>query len=186
LIFVGNIPLAKIVLEKLENNPDYEDEVFALYDLCKDVANLYELYEKEQHLACYTLIDKKGLLYATDLAKKLEQLWIQKIDKAERLALAGDISGLKECLQGLLLSQTRSAKTGDILRLAYRMKINLYLEKNLYKKAHTLIKEYTTLFGLDKEVRKSISEYVRKSSLKIQLTADQAKRKPRDFWLYVK
>jgi soluble cytochrome b562 len=186
LIAVGNIPLAKIVLEKLQNNPDYEDEVYGLYDLCKDVEQLVTLYEKKEYLACYTLIDTKVKLSTIELTKKLEQLWIKKIDKAERLALVGDIEGVKKFLGKLLFSQTRSAKTGDILRLAYRVKINQLLEQNLYKEAHKLIKEYTTFFGLDKEVRKSISEYVHKSSLKIQLTAQQAQRKPRDFWLYVK
>jgi hypothetical protein len=184
LIKIGNISLAKIIIERLEKDPKYEDIAYSLYQECDDIKKLFDAFNDDNLLLCYTILDAKPSLRTTDLAIHLEELWKQTMDECEKLAIMGKLQELEERLSELKAIASRADKIGDIYRIAYQTKITHLIKTKKYKSAKKYITIYTDLFGLDEEIKNIIKLYVKESSLKITLTSSQAKRKPRDFWLY--
>jgi len=184
LIQVGNTHLAQVIIDELDDNPKYEDTAQTLQFHCNTVEQLYKYYNDDKLLNCYTLLDKNHFLKSTDLGIHLEKKWHHIIKKCEIYALKGQLKKIEKELGKLKQLVSRGDKIGDLLRLAQQKKIAYFLQKKEFSDACSEIQQYTILFGLDTEINSLISEYVTLSKTKLNLTADQARRKPRDFWLF--
>ena len=184
LMNIGNTALAKILIKHVEENPKYEKEATLLLEECNSIEELYLAYINNDLFKCYTLLDANPLLKTTELAYKLQNEWKKSIQKCEKFALKGDVTAIEENLGHLLKLVSRQEKTGDLLRLAYQIKISKFINKNLFQAAKEYTSTYTNLFGLDKEIKIIIKLYSNKFSKKITLTSSQARPKPKDFWLY--
>lgn len=184
LIKIGNITLAEIMIERLEKNSKYEKVANELRIESQNVKKLFEAFNEDDFFLCYKLMDKNCSLKLTDLGKHLESKWNLLIDDCEKHAIRGKIQELDEELGKLKKLTSRSAKVGDLLRLAYQMKITLSIKKDLFEDTEKLIIYYLNNFGNDIEISTSIDLYNKLSSLEISLSATQLRRKPRDFWLY--
>jgi len=184
LIKIGNLNLAEIIIERLEKDSHYESIAVELRLESQNVKKLFDAYNDDNLVLCYKLLDANNLLKNTDLAKHLESKWNLMIDISEKHAIKGKIDELEKELGALKKVPSRSSKIGDLLRLAYQTRIHYYIKKSLYKDAKKLIILYAETFGLDLELSNIISIYTKTSSLKILLTSAQARRKPRDYWVY--
>jgi len=184
LIKIGNTHLAQVIIDELEENPKYEGVAQELQTQCDAVQQLYELYNEDKLRKCYTLIDKNSFLASTDLGHYLQEKWNILIIECEIYALKGQLGRLEQALGELKQLPSRSEKIGDLFRLAYQKKIQHETHKKEFTKALATIRTYTTLYGLDLEINRLIKEYVSASKTKLNLTSEQARRKPRDFWLF--
>ena len=184
LIKSGNIGLAKIFIEELEDNASYDKEVSQLQEQCKQVNALYNAYNKNDILYAYELLDSKTFLKSVDLGKHLELSWNKTIQECEIYALRGNIEKIQKCLGTLVTLNSRHEKIGDLLRLAYQVSIQKYLSKHNFTQCACLIEKYASFFGLDNEIKILIKLYAKASHQKVMLTKQQAQRKPKDFWLY--
>ena len=184
LIQVGNISLAEVLIEKISDSPKHQDLVDNLYVACDDMKEFYDLYNQNNLFDCYALIDVNPTVQTSDLAILLEQQWTQLILKSEKYALQGKIEAVKDTFGSLLKLPSRCNKIGDILRLSYSRSADIFMDQAAFEKVQQLIIQYTNLFGLDTEIDLIISCYVKKSKKKIHLSEEQAKRKPRDYWLF--
>lgn len=184
LIKIGNTHLAQILIDKLEENPKYEETIQILQKQCDDVVKLYALYNEDKLQKSYIMIDKNKFLKSTDLGMYLEEKWYQLINQCEKYALKGELEKLEDTLGELKFTISRADKVGDLLRLAYTKKISYFILKKEFKNAQVFIHNYTKLFGLDAEINRLIKQYASKSNEKIKLTSSQARHKPRDFWLF--
>jgi len=185
LIQVGNIQLAKVLIEKLKTNPKYEDKAIKLHQECENVQKLQDAYDAEDYFLCYELLDTNHELDNVELAIHLEELCKKKFCDCEILALKGNVKSIEKHLGTLIKLGSRHEKIGGIMRLAYQRNIQHKIKKKSYKQAEEFIIYYTNLYGLDKEIKDIIKVYVKQSKSKIELTNAQARRKPRDFWLYI-
>jgi len=184
LIKIGNILLAEIIIERLEQNSKYEKVANELRVASNNVKKLLDAFNNDDFFLCYKLLDSNCSLKQTDIGKHLQNRWNLMINDCEKLAIRGKIDELENSLGKLKKLPSRSTKVGDLFRLAYQIKINYYIKKNLYKDAKEAILFYLNTFGIDLEMKNSINLYIKISSLKIPLTPMQSRRKPRDFWLY--
>jgi hypothetical protein len=184
LIILGNTHLAQLIIDKVEENPKYESIAKNLQSQCDDVQQLYHYYNEDKLKKCYTLLDKTRFLKTTDLGSYLEEKWEYLIQECEIFALKGQVKKLETALGKLKKLPSRSDRVGDLLRLAYQKKILYFLQQKGFQKALVDINTYTNLFGLDTEMSAIIKKYVAVSKSKINLTAQQAQRKPRDYWLF--
>ncbi len=183
-ILMGNTHLAEILIEKLDEDPKNEELVQKLEQECHSVSELYKYYNEDNLLECYKKLDRVPFLKNTDLGKKLEKRWYKLIDKGEKLALKAKIKEIEELFGELKQLSTRNEKIGDIFRVAYQRKIFYYLQHENCSSAHEVVREYADKFGLDTEIKQLIKEYVQICEKKINLTEKQARRKPRDYWLF--
>ena len=184
LIKIGNLTLADIIIERLEKNSKYENIATRLREESQNVKKLFDAFNSDDFFLCYKLIDADCSLKNTDLAKHLQSRWYTIINECEKYAIQGKVDALEESLGDLKKLPSRSTKIGDLLRLAYNVKINYYIKKDNYKEAKKLILLYLNLFGLDIELKVNIDLYTLNSSYSIKLSDQQKRRKPRDFWLY--
>jgi len=184
LIQIGNITHAEIILENLEKNSQYEKVANDLREESQNVKKLFDAFNKNDLFSCYKLMDKNCSLKYTDLGKLLEEQWNVLINDCEKHAIKGKISELEKNLSSLQKLPSRSAKTGDLLRLAYQMKINFHIKKMHFKDAEKLIHIYLDMFGLDTELSNIIELFTKSASKELSLHSTQSRRKPRDFWLY--
>jgi len=184
LIKIGNLTLANIIIERLEKNSKYQKIATELREESQNVKKLFDAFNDDDFFLCYKLIDSQCSLKNTDLAKHLQNRWNSMINECEKYAIQGKIDALEESLGQLKELPSRSSKIGDLLRLAYTIKIKYYIQKDNYTEAKKLILLYSNLFGVDIELKTNIDFYTQNSSLSIKLNDQQARRKPRDFWLY--
>jgi hypothetical protein len=185
LLKIGNIRLAEIIIERLEQNSKYETVANKLRQESKNLKKLLDAFNSDDFFLCYKLLDSNCTLKHTDLGKYLQEKWNIMIGNCEKLVIKGKINALEESLGLLKKLPSRSVKVGDLLRLSYRSQINHHIKKALYEDAEKLILIYLNIFGIDTELNNSIKLYTKVSSLKISLTPMQLRRKPRDFWLYI-
>jgi len=183
-ILMGNTHLAEVLIEKLDEDPKNEELVQKLEQECSSVSELYEAYKKNNLLKCYKKLDSDPFLKTTDLGKELETKWYELIDKGEKLALKADIKGVEEIFSEFKHLTSRNEKVGDIFRVAYQRKIFYFLQHKNCSRVATVVNEYTDKFGLDTEIKQLIKEYAKICKKKINLTAKQVRRKPRDYWLF--
>ena len=184
LIDNGNTHLAQVIIDDIEENPRYETAAQKLQTHCDLVEQLYKNYNEDELLKCYTLLDKHKSLSKVDLSVYLEAKWQQRIQECEVYAFKGQVKKLENELGELKQLPSRSDKVGDLLRLAYQKKILYTMQQKEFSQAVEVIQIYTSSFGLDLEINNLIKEYVFLSKSKLNLKPEQARRKPRDFWLF--
>lgn len=184
LIKIGNTHLAQVLIDKLEENPKYAAVAQTLQEQCDAVQKLYTLYNNDDFRKCYTLLDTNKFLKHTDLGEYLEEKWKHLIDKCEKHALNGRIESVETLLKEFRYVASRSDRTGDLLRLASQRKILYFLQQKEYNQAKEYISKYTDIFGVDAELTPLIKRYEVLSHSKIELTSQQKRNKPRDYWLF--
>jgi hypothetical protein len=184
LIQIGNTHLAQVIIDELEENPKYESLTQTLQTQCDAVEELYVYYNQDKLKKCYTLLDKNKFLKTTDLGIYLEEKWNYLIKNCEVFALKGQLNKIESELDELKKLSSRSDKIGDILRLAHQRKISHFLHKTEFKSAKEEIQNYIALFGLDIEIQQLMQEYNNLSNTKLNLSHEQTRYKPRDYWLY--
>jgi len=184
LIMMGNTHLAQILIDKLEEDVQYEELVEVLQKESDSVEKLYELYEAKKELECYKYLDTHEFLKTTDLGIKLELYWHRLVDKGEKYALRGDIKGVEHLFKKFKKLPSRSEKVGDVFRVAYQKRMMIFLEHKKCQEVEKLLHTYTDTFGLDRELKKLIKQYAKVCKQKINLTEKQVRRKPRDYWLF--
>lgn len=99
------------------------------------------------------------------------------------MALKGDLKGIKENLGELITLKTRSAKTGDIIRLSFQTKIKILLAKRTFTQTESIIYSYIDIFGLDTEIKTLMNTYEKLSNNKLALTNSDDVFKERNAWL---
>ena len=186
LINIGNIDHAESIIQRLEKVLQYEKTASQLREMSQNFRKLKDAFQEDNLFLCYKLMDANDFLKESDLGKQLEEKWNKKIKVYEKYAIMGLVDELLVALGDLLKLSSRRDRIGDLLRLAYRIKIKSNLKKAEYKRAKELILYYIDNFGLDVEIKNTIKMYVKQSSLKFVLTRTQSRRKPQDFWLYSK
>ncbi len=184
LIKIGNTHLAQVLIDRLEENPKYESIAYTLQEQCDDVKKLYSLYNNDEIRKCYQLLDTNDFLKHINLGEYLEEEWNHLINKCEKHALKGQLDSVEALLKELRQVTSRSDRIGDLLRLAYQRKILYFLQQEEYTSAQKDIYKYIDIFGPDTELDPLIKEYKKHSHSKIELTEQQARRKPRDYWLF--
>jgi len=181
-IIKSNTKLARKHLQKLNNIPHIDQRVKELSLHCYHIEQLYSAYEIKDLESCYKLLDTKKILHHIELGKKLEQEWAKIISKCEEYALNGDVKGIKDTLQELILMENRKSKLGDLLRVAYHTKIINFIANNETDKAQDIIISYLNIFGIDHEIENITDSFNKKFSQDINLNNPKYKRGFRDNW----
>ncbi len=128
-------------------------------------------------------MDQAKQLEPLKLSKMLESHWSKLMDQCESLALKGDLKEIKNILGELIVLKSRSAKTGDLLRLSFQTKIKQLLSKRTYTKAESIIYSYIDIFGLDTEIKTLMRTFEKFSQKKLAITVNQELTKERDAWM---
>lgn len=184
LIKIGNTHLAQVLIDKLEDNIKYESVAQTLQEQCNEVQKLYTLYNNDELRKCYTLLDTNDFLKHIDLGKHLEEKWNHLINRCEKHALKGQLDSVETLLKELRQVTSRSERVGDLLRLASQRKILYFLQQKKYTSTRENIYKYIDIFGPDTELDALIKKYKQLSHADIELTEQQERRKPRDYWLF--
>lgn len=169
-------------IKKLMHISDIKEDLQELYQCTKRVKTLNDSYEKDDFVHCYEILDFSHNLYNYQLTQLLENHWEKLMQKSEEAALKGDIEGLKKILGPLIDVNTRVDKIGDLLRLAYNVKIKVHMAKRNKQLAEKFIYLYTDLFGEDKELLLSIQSFEKLFKKKMALCENSHKKLPRDHW----
>jgi hypothetical protein len=172
------------MIDKLEESPQYQDIAETLTLKCEKVEILYENYNEDKLLECYEILDKEYSLKDTDLAKLLENLWIQQLQRCEKFALQGRTEAIKKEFSTLLKLESRSNVIGDLLRLSFYTSMRHSCQKKQKAEMKKILLEYMNIFGKDTEIEEFISCYTEQTDTALTLSPSQINRRPRDFWLY--
>ena len=182
-IYSCEIEKAMETIKNLNNVILIKKDLKQLYNIAIHAQELLNTYEKGDFLRTYEILDTHALWGKIQLSEFLEKHWQKRIDKAERSALLGDLKGVKESLAELLTLKTRSAKTGDLIRLSFHTKIRQLLAKRSFENAEKLLYRYLDIFGIDAEIRSLMNTFEKLSKIKLALILDLDLFKPRDSWL---
>ncbi len=184
-IYTAKYNLAQDELEKLEHIPSMKQQTLELKHLFSLSTRLQELYENEDFLSCYTLIDKNEVLQTLPLAKKLEDAWNVQVQASEKEALLGNIKAIKEIFKELISLGTRSQKIGTLLRLGFLMQIKLLVIKKQIETLYPAIHNYIHFFGYDTELHNLILKLKQDDIVHIDLDEEQMHHRPRSLWLVI-
>ena len=182
-IKTGEIIIAKKLLFSLENVTHIEDEVKQLNLECKYALILRKAYKADHFKSCYEILDSHKSLKSTELGIMLERHWSKLMHKCEEYALAGNIKDIKKELDGLLRLTSRQNKIGDLIRVAFQVRIKMLIQSQNYRGAETIIYTYIDIFGQDSEIKQIMNNFERLSRLKLAITDEHGKRPSRDSWL---
>ena len=172
---------AELLLNELSEAAQYESEYFEL-------KNLYALAKNLDHALChnhlrsaYRLIDTHHELLILPWGEELNTMWSEKLIRAERYAIKGDIPSIKKEFVNLINIPKRHGRLGDILRMAYHVQLKKLLKTD--SEAFSLgIYTYCDIFGLDTELRNLLKKAQRKNIIPT-LTQVHLMPKSRDQWL---
>lgn len=171
-------------LNKLNGSLFYKAKLFELEQNIKHAYELEQAYANSDFLTCYELIDTHLYLKRTQLAKLLQKHWSKLIAECEIYALEGDIQGIKATLGELLGLSTRLAKTGDLLRIAFRSKILQLIKTQKYQSSENFIYSYIDIFTYDNEIRDIMKNFELQANYTLALTLQGHKRTGRDNWIH--
>ena len=182
-IKVGNIDLAKVYLEKIEESPYLQTTSLKLHKECENVRKLQIHYNNNELLSSYETLDTYKHLHETDLGVFLEESWSKLIITSEEYALKGDIKGLKNTLGHLIKLRSRSDKIGELLRVSFHTKLTQLISDKNYEKAKDITLTYLDTFGLDTEINYILKLFAESSTLEIDITQQHQKARKRDSWI---
>ncbi|MBC8237587.1 MAG: WD40 repeat domain-containing protein [Helicobacteraceae bacterium] len=170
-------------LSKLQNIHSIQERVNQQKEECRAVKKLQDMYELNDFIKCYEIIDNNPFLNTAQLGELLQKHWLKIIHACEGFALKGNVKNIKETLGELIHLETRRDKIGDLFRLAFHTKIKAYIAKKSYKKAELILYSYIDIFGLDNEIKSIMKIYENKSKVKLALTHNLSSREERDKWI---
>ncbi len=182
LISQGRSKEATEAIKELLPVTDIKEELHSLYQCTLRVKNLKNYYENNDFIHCYEVLDGSFNLYDYELSQLLEKHWAKLMEQCEEAALKGDIKAIKKILGPLIHVQTRVDKIGDLLRLAFHVKIKASMAKRKIKIAESFIYSYIDIFGQDSEILLVMQTYEQVFGKKLAITVNANKRLPRDNW----
>ena len=187
LIDNARIEEALSKIKELEQIPFVAHKVEQLHNRIIAIKPLLRYYEEDNFKKCYELIDTNNHIFAKlKLYKLLEDHWEKIMKKCEIFALNYDLNGIKNTLGELIQVKTRSEKTGDLLRIAFVLKIIKETTSTDYTAAQGFIYSYIDIFGMDVEIRYIMRYFEQKSHKKLAITLEQNKKTMRNGWQYNK
>ncbi len=182
LINQGKSEEATKEIKELLHVTQIKEELHSLYQCTLRVKNLKNYYENDDFIRCYEVLDGSYNLYDYKLSQLLEKHWSKLMEQCEEVALKGDIKAIKKILGPLIHVQTRVDKIGDLLRLAFHVKIKANMAKRKIKTAESFIYSYIDIFGQDSEILLVMQTYEQAFGKKLAITINVDKRLPRDNW----
>ena len=182
LINQGKCEEATQAIKKLLHVTRIKEELQRLYQSTLQIKNLNNYYENDDFIHCYEVIDSSYNLYDYELSQLLEKHWSKLMEQCEEAALKGDIKAIKRILGPLIHVQTRVDKIGDLLRLAFHVKIKASMAKRKMKIVESFIYSYNDIFGQDSEILLIMQTYEQAFKKKLAITVNIDKRLPRDHW----
>jgi len=181
-IKTGEIVIAKKLLFSLSNIPHIEKEIEQLNLECKYALVLRKAYKENRFKSCYEILDSHKSLKNTELGVLLEKHWSKLMLKCEEYALAGNIKDIKKDLDGLMRLTSRQNKIGDLVRVAFQVRIKILIKSKNFRGAETIIYTYLDIFGQDSEIKQIMNNFERISLLELAITHNSI-RPSRDSWL---
>lgn len=182
LINQGKSEEATEAIKELLHISNIKEELQSLYQCTQRVQKLKNYYEKDEFVHCYEVLDSSHNLYDYKLSQLLEKHWSKLMEKCEEAALKGDIKTIKKTLGSLIYVQTRVDKIGDLLRLAFVVKIKASMAKRKIELAEMLLYTYCDIFGQDSEILLVMHSYEQAFAKRLAITVNADKRLPRDNW----
>ena len=182
----GDNKSANRYLQKIKNIPKTQQEFKILSDRCEKTLQIKVLYEENNFISCYEMIDTHTYLASIELGLLLEKHWSKLIHKCEKFALKGNIKDIKLTLGELLLLKTRRNKIGDLLRVSFHARIKILIVKKAFKQAETIIYSYIDIFGFDKEIQLIMKFFEIVSSSKLAISYSKNHKPSRDAWIHSK
>lgn len=182
-IYEGDVALAIDEIKELQSVTLVKEQLKDLYTLALQAQEILDYYETNQFKEAYELLDRYQIYSQLALAKLMQKHWQKLIEDAEELALKGNLQGIKKIFGELLFVTTRSAKTGDILRLCFQTKIRYLLSKRSFKNAEIFLYKYIDIFGIDTECRSLMQTFEKMARKKLAITHNQEQFKARDAWM---
>lgn len=182
-IYSNDYNSAKKKLDILSNISNMKTQLRELYHIYSLSKRFEILYQKNNLLSCYTLVDKNEELKEMDLVKKLEKEWSKKMKRAEKEALLGDTKEVISILGSLLTLRTRAQKIGTLLRVSFLTQIKLLILKHQYHTVQDAIDNYIKMFSYDTEMHNLITKLKKNKIVDIHITSEQKQRQSRSLWL---
>jgi hypothetical protein len=179
----GKIKRANIYLQKIKDVPALKKEFLHLAAKCDNIMHINKLYEENDFIACYEMIDTHSYLASTEFGLLLEKHWSKTIHKCEEAALKGNIIEIKSSLGELIQLSTRRDKIGNLLRLSFHTRIKMLIVQKTFKQAETIIYSYMDIFGFDQEISAIMKTFEDKSSIKLAIEYTENYQPTRDAWV---
>lgn len=185
LINSAKIEEALSKIKELEQIPAISHKLKQLHITIISIKPLLQYYKENNFKKCYEIVDTNNHIFAKlELYKLLEDHWEKLMKKCEIFALNSDVSSIKHTLQELIEVKTRSEKTGDLLRIAFLLKIIKEITNGNYTTAQGFIYSYIDIFGTDVELKYIMSYFEQKSHKKLAITLEQNKTIMRNSWMF--
>ena len=178
----SNLESAYEYIERLTDIDFLKPIVSKLLSECNIMSRFQEVYDNDNFILCYELLDENIFLHSVELASFLHKHWQKIIDKCENLALSGDLNEVKNILGELICIKTRRDKIGDLLRVCFYVQVDMLKNDKEYKRVENLIYLYIDIFGLDSEITAIMEEY--EGDLDIKLAITQNRNLKNDDWIY--
>lgn len=166
----GHSKEAKELLKTINSISHITEDLEELHKKYDYVLLLQRAYEESNFKNCYELLDIYPYLKSTDLGTLLENHWFKLIQKCEELALLGKTDEIKEIVAELIDVYPRGHKIADLLRVSYRAKITLFMNKKDFKNSELAIYSYIDLFGIENELKNIMIKFEQLSPYKLALT----------------
>lgn len=172
---------AELFLNELQEATPYESEYFELKKFHSLAKNLDHSLSHNHLRIAYRLIDTHHELLLLSWGEKLNTLWNEKLIRAERYAMKGDISSIKKEFNNLINIPQRHARLGDIFRMGYHVQLKILLKKD--PETFSLgVLAYCEIFGMDTELRNLLKKAKQKNIVP-ELSQVHLMQKSRDQWL---
>ena len=187
LINNAKIEKALSKIKELEHISSIAHKVEQLHNSVIVIKPLLRYYEEGNFKKCYEIVDTNNHIFAKlKLYKLLEDHWEKLMKKCEIFALNYDVGSIKNTLEELIQVQTRSEKTGDLLRIAFLLKIVKEIAAVNYTTVQSFIYSYIDIFGIDVELKYVMHYFEQKSHKKLAVTLGQNKITAREGWMHNK
>ncbi|NPA59092.1 MAG: hypothetical protein GXO30_01290 [Epsilonproteobacteria bacterium] len=174
---------AKEALKKIENMPNFKQEIEELYMMCLNMQNLQDAYTENDFFRCYEIIDEYPHLQHSELGTLLHRHWFKLINRCENHAIKGSAREIKSTLGELIKLAHRRERIGSLLRLAFQVHILHLLSNHKFNNAKNLIYSYIDIFTKDTEIILIMDRYESISSKKLAITQIETTNKTRDDWV---
>jgi len=178
----SNLESAYEDIERLTDIDFLKPIVSKLLSECNIMSRFQEVYDNDNFILCYELLDENIFLNSVELASFLHKHWQKIIDKCENFALSGDLNEVKNILGELICINTRRDKIGDLLRVCFYVQVDMLKNDKEYKRVENLIYLYIDIFGLDSKITAIMEEY--EGDLDIKLAITQNRNLKNDDWIY--
>lgn len=177
----GDLTQAKELLLKFKTTTYMKVHLIRLSMKMQKMHNFQKSYAENNFKVCYELLDMNHFLQETKLGTMLTQHWQKLLEKAETIALSGDLKKVVTLLEDFMYIKTRKNRIGNVLRVASLAKVKLYLSQKKFEKAQETIYAHIDVFGKDSEVFIMMDQFEALSKEKLAIICDE--EISRDDWL---